>query len=96
LFDFHARTDFAQKNNKKRRNKKMDWKQKLGSRKFWAAVTAWISSLLTAFGVTENIVARVTLIVAGIGALVAYMLAEAIADKARAKANTESLQEAEQ
>lgn len=63
---------------------KIDWKQKLSSRKFWAAVGAWITALLTAFGATDNVVARVSLIVAGIGALAVYMLAEAITDKARA------------
>jgi len=62
---------------------KIDWKAKLSSRKFWAAVAAWITSVLTAFGVTDNIIARVSLIVTGIGALAVYMLAEALTDKAR-------------
>ncbi|MCL2670536.1 MAG: hypothetical protein FWF10_00675 [Clostridiales bacterium] len=62
---------------------KINWKSKLASRKFWAAVAAWITSVLTAFGVTDNIIARVSLIVAGIGALAIYMLAEALTDKAR-------------
>jgi hypothetical protein len=65
---------------------KIDWKRKLSSRKFWAAVAAWITSLLTAFGATDNAVARVSLIVAGIGSLAVYMLAEAKADSAGASA----------
>jgi len=72
---------------------KIDWKAKLSSRKFWAAVAAWITSVLTAFGVTDNIIARVSLIVAGIGALAVYMLAEAITDKARANETSESADE---
>ena len=63
---------------------KQDIIRKLSSRKFWAAVGAWLTSLLTAFGATENVIARVSLIVAGIAALAVYMLAEAVTDKARA------------
>lgn len=62
---------------------KINWKQKLSSRKFWAALAAWVTSLLTAYGVTNNVIAQVGLIVAGIGALVVYMLAEAKTDIAR-------------
>jgi len=62
---------------------KINWKQKLSSRKFWAAVAGWVTSLLTAFNVTENVIARVGLIVAGIGCLAVYMLAESMVDKAR-------------
>ncbi len=62
----------------------INWKQKLSSRKFWAALVAWLTSLLTAFGVGENVVARVSIIVAGIGSLAVYMIAEAKADQARA------------
>jgi uncharacterized membrane protein len=63
---------------------KINWKAKLSSRKFWAAVLAWLTSLLTAFGVTDSIIARVSIIVAGFGSLAVYMLAEALTDKARA------------
>jgi hypothetical protein len=62
---------------------KINWKQKLSSRKFWAAVAAWATSLLTAFGATENAVARSGIIIAGIGSLAVYMLAEARADAGR-------------
>ncbi|MDR1298861.1 MAG: hypothetical protein LBJ84_01245 [Oscillospiraceae bacterium] len=62
---------------------KIDWKQKLSSRKFWTAVAAWATSLLTAFGATENTTARTGIIIAGIGSLAVYMLAEARADAGR-------------
>jgi hypothetical protein len=62
----------------------IDWKQKLSSRKFWAALAGWITSLLTAFSVADSVIAQVSLIVAGIGALAVYMLAEGMTDKARA------------
>jgi hypothetical protein len=58
----------------------IDWKRKLSSRKFWAAVAAFISANGAAFGVAEGTVARVACVVTGIGALCVYMLAEAKAD----------------
>ncbi len=61
----------------------INWKQKLSSRKLWAAAAAWITSLLTAFNVTDNVIARVGVIIGGIGALVVYMLAEAKVDAGR-------------
>lgn len=68
---------------------KINWRQKLSSRKFWAALAGWITSLLTAFNVTDNVVAQVSIIIAGIGALAVYMLAEGITDLARVKKDQE-------
>lgn len=68
---------------------KSDWKSKLSSRKLWVAVGAWITSLLTAFNVSESVIARVAIIVSGIGALAVYMLAEAYIDGKRAMAQPE-------
>ena len=65
--------------------KGINWKQKLSSRKFWAGVAGWVTSLFTAFNVAENHIAQVGLIVAGIGSLAVYMLAESLTDKARAE-----------
>jgi hypothetical protein len=60
---------------------KIDWKRKLSSRKFWTAIIAWITSLLTAFNVADGTVAQITLIISGIAALAVYMLAEAYTEK---------------
>jgi len=68
---------------------KIDWKSKLSSRKFWAAIAAWLTSLLTAFHVSESNAAQIVVIVSGIGSLAVYMLAEAIVD-ARKIRNSES------
>jgi uncharacterized membrane protein len=65
---------------------KINWKQKLSSRKFWAAVIAWLTSVCTAFGVTDNTIARVVAIASGVGACAVYMLAESIADHGRSAA----------
>lgn len=74
---------FTNKKEKEGKQMKINWKEKLSSRKFWAAIAAWITSMLTAFGATDNAIARVSLIIAGVGTLTVYMLAEAVADKAR-------------
>ena len=59
---------------------KINWKKKLSSRKLWAAFAGWVSSLLTAFNVTENVIAQAGIIIAGIGSLVVYILAESYVD----------------
>lgn len=59
---------------------KINWKQKLASRKFWAAVAAYATSLLGAFNISDSTTAQVVLIITGIGALTVYMLAEAWTD----------------
>lgn len=69
---------------------KINWKQKFSSRKLWTAVAAWVTSLLTAFHVTDNVIAQAGIIIAGIGSLAVYMLAESMTDKARANSDNEA------
>lgn len=60
----------------------IDWKRKLTSRKFWAAVADFIGMLLIALHVAESTAAQVTaLIMAGAG-VVAYIVGEGLADAA--------------
>ncbi|GIO30774.1 MULTISPECIES: hypothetical protein [Paenibacillus] len=60
-------------------------KKKLSSRKFWALLAALATSILTAAGAGENTVLQIMGIISAVGACVAYMLAEGIADAANAK-----------
>jgi len=69
---------------------KIDWKRKLSSRKFWAAIVSFISANAAAFGITDNITARIVCIVTGVGALCVYMLAEAHADSNSSTTTTTS------
>lgn len=62
---------------------KINWRQKLSSRKFWALVAALAVSLLTAFGAGAEITERITGVIGAIGSCVIYMLAEAIVDSNR-------------
>ena len=47
-------------------------------------VAALVLSILTAFGIPQMTIEQVVVIISGIGALVAYMLAESSVDKASA------------
>lgn len=60
--------------------KKDDIIRKLSSRKFWALLAALATSIFTAAGAGDNMVLHVTGIIGAVGACVAYMLAEGIAD----------------
>ncbi|MGY5346543.1 hypothetical protein ACXFAU_29350 (plasmid) [Paenibacillus glucanolyticus] len=61
-------------------NGKIDWKRKLSSRKFWALLAALATSVLAASGAGESVTLQVTGVIGAVGACVAYMLAEGIAD----------------
>ena len=59
---------------------KIDWVRKLTSRKFWLALTDFVSMMIVAFGYAESVATEVSaLIMAGAG-LVAYIIAEGLAD----------------
>ncbi len=60
----------------------VDWKRKLTSRKFWAAVADFVGMLLIALHVADSTATQVTaLIMAGAG-VVAYIVGEGMADAA--------------
>lgn len=63
----------------------MDWKKKLGSRKFWALIAGFIGSLLVVFNVTENDIAQVTAVITAFGSVAVYIFAEASIDKESVK-----------
>lgn len=61
---------------------KQDIIRKLTSRKFWIAVVGFITPLLLAFGVAETSVSQVTAIIMAGADVVAYLIAEGMADSA--------------
>lgn len=69
---------------------KIDWKKKLTSRKFWAAVVGFVTPLLLAFGVAESDAAQITSIIMAGASVVAYIIGEGLADAAGAKNTTSS------
>jgi len=60
---------------------KIDWKRKLTSRKFWAAVTGFVSMLMLALGKDASVVQTVTATVMAGASLIAYIIGEGLADK---------------
>ncbi len=62
---------------------KIDWKQKLSSRKLWTAVVGVVVGLAAAFGLNENEYAQVAGIVTSAASVFAYIFSEAKIDAAR-------------
>ena len=59
---------------------KIDWKRKLTSRKFWLAVIGFVTAIMQYAGASENSIAQITSIIMEGAVLVAYMVAEGLAD----------------
>lgn len=68
---------------------KIDWKQKLSSRKFWAALIGFVTAVLYGIGIAEETVESVTSIIGALAMLVAYILAEGFIDGKREQGNHE-------
>lgn len=67
--------------------KNIDWKRKLTSRKFWAAVVGFITAVMFGFGCAESTAAEVTSIVMAGAALIAYIIGEGIVDASALSTN---------
>lgn len=63
----------------------IDWKHKLTSRKFWAAVVGFVAAVLAYCGAEESVVTQVTACIMAGATLIAYILGEGLVD-ARYKA----------
>lgn len=61
----------------------IDWKKKLSSRKFWAAVVGFVTSVLMALNYSQLEIEQVCAVITGTGALVAYIFAEGYVDSMR-------------
>lgn len=61
----------------------INWKQKLTSRKFWAAVVGFITPMLLAFGVAEDSVTQIVAIIMAGADVMAYIIAEGMVDANR-------------
>ena len=61
-----------------------NWKQKLTSRKFWAAIVGFVTPLLLAFGVSEDVVVQVSGIIMSGATAIAYIIGEGLVDSERA------------
>ncbi len=59
---------------------KIDWQRKLSSRKFWAALGAFITALCVLLGVSELTAEKLIATVSALGVLTAYILTEGYLD----------------
>ena len=73
---------------------KIDWVSKLTSRKFWLALTGFISGLLIAMHLDEQTVTQISGIIMAGASVVAYIIGEGLADAAGAQTVIEVQEEA--
>ena len=61
--------------------------QKLTSRKFWAAVTGFVTAVLIACNIDNMTIEQVTAVITAGGVLIAYIIGEGMVDAARLKSS---------
>lgn len=59
---------------------KINWTQKLTSRKFWMAVAAFVVGVLALFGSDANTTQQISGVIMSLGAVVAYIAGEGYVD----------------
>ena len=69
----------------------IDWKRKLTSRKFWAAIVGFVTPLLLAFGLAEDVVVQVSGIIMAGATAIAYIIGEGLVDSERAVNDREEI-----
>lgn len=74
---------------------KINWKQKLTSRKFWAAIVGFATTILVAFNVDAMTTEQVVAVITAAGTLVAYIIGEGMVDAARINGENEKEEETE-
>lgn len=70
---------------------KIDWKRKLTSRKFWAAIIGFVTPLLLAFGIAEDVVVQVSGIIMSGATAIAYIIGEGLVDSERISNDREEI-----
>lgn len=75
---------------------KINWKQKLTSRKFWAAVIGFVTALMVTFGVDDLTIEQIIGLITAASTLIAYIIGEGMVDTARVSSgNTTNSEESE-
>lgn len=59
---------------------KINWKQKLTSRKFWVAVTGLAISIMTLLGTDKDTQTQITALIMAGASVVAYIVGEGLVD----------------
>lgn len=58
----------------------IDWKRKLTSRKFWAAVCTLVTNLLVFFNCGDEVPVKVTALIMATASVIAYIIGEGLVD----------------
>ena len=75
---------------------KINWKQKLSSRKFWSMIAGVATALLVLFNVDELTIEKIMALISAEGVLIAYIFSEGNVDSSRALTQTEVVQDTPQ
>ena len=59
---------------------KINWAQKLTSRKFWLAIAAFVVGVLALFGANADTTQQVSGVILSLGAVIAYIAGEGYVD----------------
>ena len=62
---------------------KINWKQKLTSRKFWVAIVGLVTSIMVICNVDEGTKAQIVGLITAVSTAIAYIIGEGIADSGR-------------
>ncbi|NLY09010.1 MAG: hypothetical protein GXZ11_03795 [Tissierellia bacterium] len=73
-------------------NSKINWKQKLSSRKFWVALIGLTTAVLAMVKMEASSIEQISTIIMSFGTLIAYVIAEGFIDAKRIE-NTEKPRE---
>lgn len=65
----------------------INWKQKLTSRKFWAALTGFITAIMIVLKVDSITQEQVIGLVSAVSVLIAYIVGEGLVDASRSDSN---------
>ena len=68
---------------------KINWKQKLTSRKFWAAVVSFVTTILVVLNYSEMEVEQVAGLITATASLIAYIIGEGMVDAKRVEVEKE-------
>ena len=63
-------------------NEQIDWKKKLTSRKFWAALCNLVAQMVVFFGGTDDQGVKITALIMAGATVIAYIIGEGLVDAA--------------
>ena len=70
--------------------RKINWKRKLTSRKFWLAVIGFVTSIMSGVGASADSIARATSVMTAGAVLIGYMFAEGLSDAGNLAESTDN------